>query len=264
MIKIKNNYHTHTFRCGHALGSDEDYVKNAIKFGLKEIGFSDHIILPDVIQCGMRGRYELLDDYVSSLNELKKKYKNQINIKIGFEAEYLPEFIDYYKKLLVSKKIDYLILGQHCYSVDHDMKWYLDLPGTLGQEKYTDDLIKGMASGLYKYVAHPDLFMMIANVYNETTIKCAKRIIAAAIKYNLPLEINLAQARRYGRFNIGGYNSYLYPFLPFWQLVAKSKAHVVVGFDSHRPEHVLRPGLEIIEDVIKQTGVKVDFDYQIK
>ena len=44
---------------------------------------------------------------------LKEKYKKDINIYVGFEAEYFPPYIDYYKELIESNKIDYLILGQH-------------------------------------------------------------------------------------------------------------------------------------------------------
>lgn len=36
------NYHSHTERCGHAVGSDEAYVKEAIKNGYRYMGFSDH------------------------------------------------------------------------------------------------------------------------------------------------------------------------------------------------------------------------------
>ena len=39
---LKQNFHTHTSRCGHAIGLDEDYVKTAIKAGIKVLGFSDH------------------------------------------------------------------------------------------------------------------------------------------------------------------------------------------------------------------------------
>ena len=38
----KNNYHTHTTRCFHAIGKDEEYVKAAIQANIKELGFSDH------------------------------------------------------------------------------------------------------------------------------------------------------------------------------------------------------------------------------
>ena len=39
---MKTNYHTHTTRCMHATGSDEEYVLSAIKGGYQILGFSDH------------------------------------------------------------------------------------------------------------------------------------------------------------------------------------------------------------------------------
>ena len=41
------NYHTHTFRCRHAQGDVEDYVRAALAQSLTAIGFSDHTPLPD-------------------------------------------------------------------------------------------------------------------------------------------------------------------------------------------------------------------------
>ena len=38
---MKVNYHTHTSRCGHATGTDEQYVCAAIRQGFDELGFSD-------------------------------------------------------------------------------------------------------------------------------------------------------------------------------------------------------------------------------
>ena len=42
---MKYCYHTHTKRCGHAVGEDEEYVIEAIKAGIKDLGFSDHVFL---------------------------------------------------------------------------------------------------------------------------------------------------------------------------------------------------------------------------
>ena len=33
------NYHTHTPRCNHAVGSEEEYVQQALKAGIKILGF---------------------------------------------------------------------------------------------------------------------------------------------------------------------------------------------------------------------------------
>ena len=42
----KTNFHTHTYRCGHANGSEEDMVCAAIKMGIEELGISEHVPLP--------------------------------------------------------------------------------------------------------------------------------------------------------------------------------------------------------------------------
>ena len=41
-MKMKYNYHTHTWRCGHAMGTEREYVETAIREGFQELGFSDH------------------------------------------------------------------------------------------------------------------------------------------------------------------------------------------------------------------------------
>jgi len=264
MSKLDYNYHSHTYRCGHACGQDEEYVKTAIDAGFLEYGISDHILLPGIVHPNMRGTYDELDEYVKSFYNLKQKYKSKINIKIGFEAEYMDQYKDYYKSLLDSHKIDYLILGQHCYYEDNKVCWYLVMNPITAINKYTDDLIKGIASGLFSYVAHPDMFCIFYNVWDELAISCSKRIIEASIKYNCPLEINLckARAKKYGY--IEREFASLYPFIPFWKLVAKTNAHVVVGVDTHNPKHNLMSDVEYVEELIKQTGVKVDYNYRLE
>jgi histidinol-phosphatase (PHP family) len=105
------NYHTHTFRCGHARGSDEQYVKAAIDAGFKILGFSDHAPYPGIHIPSDRMDMDQLDDYYNSLMMLRDRYKDHIDIKIGFEIEYFPFLEDHYRFLL--ERADYLIVGQH-------------------------------------------------------------------------------------------------------------------------------------------------------
>jgi len=44
------NYHTHTMRCKHAVGTDEEYVLEAIKHGYKVLAFTDHSPWPRSIR----------------------------------------------------------------------------------------------------------------------------------------------------------------------------------------------------------------------
>ena len=87
---MKTNYHTHTTRCMHAVGDDEDYVRSAIKGGFQELGFSDHgpwKYHTDFVS-DIRMLPEDLPEYIESIRALKEKYRNQISIKIGLEYEY--------------------------------------------------------------------------------------------------------------------------------------------------------------------------------
>lgn len=263
MNKIDYNYHSHTYRCGHASGSDEDYVLTAIEAGFKEYGFSDHVILPDIIHPNMRGRYEELDGYIESINNLKNKYKSKINIHIGFEAEYMDKYFDYYKDLLDSHKIEYLILGQHCYYENNYPRWYLAMKPHKGLERYTNHVVKGIESGLFKYVAHPDLFCIFYNEWDDFAVECSKKIIEASIKYNVPLEINLCKIRAKHYGYIERDFAIIYPYLNFWKLVAKTNAKVVVGVDSHNPRHNIDSYIEYTEELVKETGLKIEYNYRL-
>ncbi len=77
---MHSNYHTHTFRCGHATGTEEEYINNAINGGVKIMGFSDHI--PFMFEDGNEYFWHVpvrdADDYTKTLISLREKYKNTV------------------------------------------------------------------------------------------------------------------------------------------------------------------------------------------
>ena len=56
--------------------------------------------------------------------------------------------------------------------------------------RYIDQTIDGMRSGLFSFLAHPDLFMKGYKEWDEQSKACLKAILDAAIDLNMPLEIN--------------------------------------------------------------------------
>jgi len=92
--------------------------------GAEKISFTDHAPFPGN-PFGNRMDIEQLDEYLSTLKALRKKYLEQIKIEIGLEAEYIPAFKYYYKTLLKDKKLDYLVLGQHMFfdGTDYSFSW---------------------------------------------------------------------------------------------------------------------------------------------
>ena len=99
---MKYNLHTHTVRCFHAQGGDEEYVESAIKNGYTQLGFSDHspYIYDGDYVSHMRMAPDEAQDYIDSFRYLSEKYKNDIDIKIGFEMEWYPALIDGQREFL--------------------------------------------------------------------------------------------------------------------------------------------------------------------
>lgn len=78
------DYHTHTIY-SHGKGTIEDNVKVAISKGLKAIAITDHG--PGHLTYGVR--LEKIEHMKSEIESLKKIYKDQIEIKLGIEANIL-------------------------------------------------------------------------------------------------------------------------------------------------------------------------------
>ena len=115
------NYHTHTTRCGHAEGTEEEYILTALRCGFKVLGFSDHTpwayATPGFVS-RIRMLPSQLDDYVLTLRGLREKYADKLHIRIGLEAEYFPAYLGWLKEEMERLDIEYLILGCHYDTTD--------------------------------------------------------------------------------------------------------------------------------------------------
>ena len=109
------NYHTHTPRCHHAVGTEEEYIQSAIAGGLQILGFADHspYWFPGDYYSTFRMRPEELPNYVGNLRTLREKYAGQLRLHIGVEAEYYPKYFGELKERLRDGGVEYMILGQH-------------------------------------------------------------------------------------------------------------------------------------------------------
>lgn len=242
-IKLTKNYHTHTKRCGHALGEDEDFVSGALEIGITELGFSDHVPLKGLTFPRMRQDYEAFDDYKNSIENLQKKYADKIKLHLGYEAEYVPQFLPQYEEML-NCGVEYFICGNHCFIDDGKQVFYNSFYHSEEMvEMYVDGVISAMESRMFKYVAHPDLFMNGYRLWDDFAVKESRRLFAAAEKYCVPLEINGAGIRfaEYKhRTNAQGLPiENLYPYSPFWELASQYDVKGIIGIDAHRKEDFL-------------------------
>ena len=244
---LKANYHTHTKLCGHAIGQTNDYVKEAIRLGFKELGMSDHAHTPTYFMTKYdyerNGLVQMMSDdefeniYRPEVLEAKKNDK--IKVYLGLETEYLKEHREHFEKL--RERVDYLVLGLHFFSYDGKIYSSYDDVDSDSLEIYTDTAIMAMSTGLYKIFAHPDLFMYSYNskdgfrVFDKTCEVCTKKLIDASIKYGVYLEVN-ANGIKNTKRDFPEYTNYLYPREEFWEIVKGTDAKIVIGADAHSPE----------------------------
>ena len=232
---MRANYHTHTPRCRHAVGSEREYIEQAIEAGMEILGFSDHTPypFPDGHDSGWRMFLHQADDYFQTLTDLKKEYAGQIELHIGVEAEYYPSCFAAMVENLRQYPCEYMILGQH-FLENEDTGEYtgrrMSRPDQL--TRYVDQVLAGLSTGLFLYLAHPDLLHWTGDpaLYRQEM----KRLCQEVKFMGYPLEINF----------LGLYDHRNYPCEAFWQIAGEVGNTVIFGVDAHEPEALNRPEVE--------------------
>lgn len=243
------NLHSHTYRCHHAKGTDEEYVLAAIKNGYTSIGFSDHApyIFPKGHKSGFRMDCDEAQGYADSINELREKYKSMIDIKLGFEVEYYPELIEKELEFLKSFKYDYIILGQHF--TDNEYEPYAIYSGhetdsVAALDKYISQVLMGAKSGVFTYIAHPDLINFTGD--KDIYLKKMRYMLKELKKLNVPIEFNF----------LGFTDNRNYPNDDFWKMAAEEGNDTVIGLDAHRVEvYSDKENLEKAREYLASLGI---------
>jgi histidinol-phosphatase (PHP family) len=235
---INANFHTHTYRCKHAQGEVVDYAKAAVEAGLDILGISDHTPLPGNRWLEMRMRMDELEGYIRAICEAKESFP-KLNILTGMECEYLKENHNFYTdELLGTHEFDYLSASAHYFPFRGDWKsgWDIRTKGEL--VAYSEYIVQMMETGLFDYVAHPDIFGGNYHIWDDNTAASSKYIFEAAEALNIPLEIN-AYGFRKGTILTGMEERHMYPWEPFWALASQYNLSVTVNSDAHRPQDII-------------------------
>lgn len=229
------NYHTHTKRCRHAQGEDEEYVLAALDRGLEILGFSDHTPypFPNGYYSTFRMFLQDLQEYVDAIARLREKYAGQIQIHLGLETEYYPALFPRLQQLLKDYPIEYMLLGQHALGNEQDdyySGWPTEDEAIL--KRYVDQTMEAMNTGCFAYFAHPDVIRFEGDP--KVYCKHMRHLIREAKSCNMPLEFNLA-GMHYGAS---------YPKRLFWEMVAEEGATAVKGVDAHSPDALRDKGVD--------------------
>lgn len=235
------NYHAHTTRCGHASGTEREYVEAALQAGFRVFGFSDHTPQPYPLSeqpqiAAMRMKMSQLPEYAQTVRGLKEEYKDQIRIRLGLEVEYMPGLFEELCRAADENGIEYMILGQHFVETrdPHSDKTVGFYAGRETQDPaiiraYVDLASAAMATGRIVYFAHPDLIRFTGDpaVYDKEI----HRLCETAKMHGIPLEINM----------LGVMENRHYPNETFWKIASAVGNDVIWGLDAHHVSSIGRP-----------------------
>ena len=194
--RTRIDLHNHTTRCNHAQGTVDEYIQRAIELGIDIYGFSEHAPMD------FDEKYRLpfcdMDAYANDILTAKEKYKNEIEILLGYEVDYLPGHMD---DRVLNADVDYLIGSIHF--ID---KWGFDNPEFLAGWKTKDvdeiwqayfEATEAMANtGKFDIVGHLDLIKVFKYMPKQDVRILAKNALKAIKASNMVLELNAAGLRK--------------------------------------------------------------------
>ncbi len=232
------DYHIHTPLCRHAVGEPPEYVAAARARGLDEIGFSDHAPTPgDEPLDDWRMHRDDLPRYLDMIAEAREQ-SAPFPVRLGLECDFIVGQEGWIEELAGLAPWDYLIGSVHYITTD----WAVDDPkfigrytatGTATEEIWTaywQAYERCIASGLFDFVAHPDLVKKFGHRPPGDLRRFYEPAVAAASAGNVAVEISTAGLRK----PVGE----LYPSTGFLELAHTAGVPVVINSDAHAPNEV--------------------------
>ena len=251
---IPPDYHLHTRLCGHASGDVGDYLENAARKGLREVGFADHLPLyflpPGEKMPGYAMGEEELPLYVELVNSLRDAAP--VRVKLGIEADYVPGFEKKLAALLSAYSFDYVMGSVHF--IDG---WGFDNPAEIREygsreiirvyERYFSLVQQAALTGFFDIMAHPDLIKKfgfrpqadLTPLYEETARVFKKAGVCA--------EVNTAGLRCAAKE--------IYPSPALLEIFFKNGIPVTFGSDAHSPG-LAGKDLEKAFSLVKNAGYR--------
>ncbi len=243
------DYHLHSFLCRHGKGEIYEYVESAIQKGLTEIGFAEHIPIPDLDDPTGRMVIDDWDKYLNDVRAAQKQYP-EITIRLGIEADYLPEFMPYIQNFLQQYEFDYVIGSVH-FVDDWDFSnpalyFRLDEFGVnYLYKRYYELIQEAAASGLYDVIGHLDLPKKVQKQPSVSDVEWINAALLAIKENDLALDVNSSGLRKEARE--------IYPRAEILQQAHDMGIPVCLGSDAHKPTEVAA-NFQQSTDLLQQIG----------
>jgi len=228
------DYHIHTKLCGHAYGEPAEYVREALRRGLTEIGFADHMPLLHIRDEHLTMEPHELPEYVALVREMQERSFG-ITIRLGIEMDYFPDQMDEIWAAAAGIEFDYVYGAVHYidgwgFGDSRRLSSYRGRDPDETYGRYFDLFCEAAREGGFDIMAHPDLVKkhgIVTSVPVDDMYEAAARTLAEA---NVAIEVNTSGIRKRVVEP--------YPSLGFLKACAREGVPVTLGSDAHVPAQV--------------------------
>jgi histidinol-phosphatase (PHP family) len=214
------------------------YVERAVRAGLPEMGFSDHIFLywlaPEQRDPELAMPEADFDAYVQDVFHLRRQFP-EIEIRLAVEADFMPDHEGTLKGILDRYPWDYVLGSVHFIGA-----WGLDDSRYLAgydawdidelYEHYFSLILRAAESGHFDTMAHLDLVKKFGHRARKDLADLYGRVARGLARTGVAIEVNTAGLRK----PVGE----LYPHLDLLTACRKAGVPATLGSDAHAPEEV--------------------------
>ncbi|WIV19371.1 histidinol-phosphatase HisJ [Paenibacillus polygoni] len=252
------DYHTHHARCGHAVGDLESYVTQAVKLGYNEIGLSDHMPLlhvnPAEYYPEMAMPIEELPRYIEECLYLRDKYKNDIEVRVGLEGDYIEGYEKEIEEIISAYPFDYVIGSVHFLKewdiTDHRQVHHWEGKDVLEvYELYYDAVQKAAKSGLYDFLGHIDAIKRFTykpkQEEQEAWYALERETLEVIAECGIPIELNAS--------GLSKPCAEMFPSERMLKQAYQLGIPVTVGSDAHDPLKV-GENVDRARNILKEIG----------
>jgi len=248
------DYHIHTKYCRHATGEVQEYVEQALKMGLDEMGFSDHYPMflypPSLTPEEYAMTLSEMPRYFSGIKRMQALYRDRITIKTGIEFDYVQGKETVLREEIAKNSFDYVFGSVHLL-----YDWVIDHPSNAYRYKevdidqfyiaYFNALKELVKSRLFDIVAHIDVVKRFgykpASGYSQLLAEALDLIAENSVV----LEINTS--------GVDAPAGETYPSHEVFKELYKRDIQILLGSDAHAPSQVGRHFEKTLEQ-LKNAG----------
>lgn len=255
MLGPITDYHVHVERGPYTLDWLEQFVRQAAKAGVTELGISEHayrftqtrhLLSNPWVE---KRKTEDLDAYLALLLKARKQ---GVRLKIGIEMDVMPDNMEAMAEFLASYPFDYAIgsihwLGGFGFDLDEMREQWEQNRIEDIYETYFSLLEAMIAKGPVNIIGHADVIKVFGFKAPEVASRWYERLTPLIQRSGMAVEVSTAGWRK----PVGE----IYPAPEWLRRLVDANIPLVLSSDAHRPEDVGALYPQAL-DMLRALGVK--------